>query len=107
MEVGSGLPIGRAVPYVTLPLVHVVNKGVGVAVQYVQRQVDYRVATRVMEGVGVIAAFGQRAVAESVTAALADGFLNVGVRDISDGQIQNVLYAVYAVRIRNRLHVST
>ena len=59
-----------------------------------------------MESMTVYAALRQRAVAESITAATTDSPGDTGLRDISDGQVQYMLYAIFACGIRFCLDIS-
>ena len=59
-----------------------------------------------MEGMAVYAAFRQCAVAESITAATTDSPCNTGLRNISDGQVQYMFYAIFACCIRFCLDIS-
>ena len=59
-----------------------------------------------MEGMAVYTAFRQCAVAESITAATTDSPGDTGLRNISDGQVQYMFYAIFACCIRFCLDIS-
>ena len=59
-----------------------------------------------MEGVVIYAGFRQRAVTKRVTAALTNCLGHEGLRDKTNGEVQDVLYAVIAQTVLNRYYVS-
>ena len=68
---------------------------------------NQRVARTALEGVVIYAGFRQRAVAKRVTAALTDGLRDECFRDITNGKVQNMLYAVIAQTVLHRYYVTT
>ena len=106
VEIHARLVVDFVVPGVTLTLVHVVDILDGVGVQHVEREDHYRVAPRIMVGVGIDAALGQRLVGKGVAGTAAYGTRDACLGDIPYRQVQDMLYAVYAVGIRLGLYVA-
>ena len=104
--VNAGLVINLVVPGIALALVDVADILDGVGIQHVERENHHRVATRVVERMGIDAALGQGLVGKGIAGASADGARDTRLRDIFYGQVQNVLYAIHAVGIRLGLYVT-
>ena len=104
--VNACLVINLVVPGIALALVDVADILDGVGIQHVQREHHYRVTTRVVIGVGIDAALGQGLVGKGITGSAADGTCDTRLRDIFYSQVQDVLYAIHAVRIGLGLYVA-
>ena len=98
--------VGLAMPGITLVLIHMVNIADRIRVYYVECQVNDAVATCLVEREIIVTCFGQRTVAISETATLTDRFLDIGIGDVLNGQIQNMLNAIVAVLIFQRFEVT-
>ena len=105
--VHTGLVIDLSMPSVRVVLVHVVYVADSIRTHYIERQMNDAVTTCLVEGEIVDTGFGQRAVSIGVTASLTNRLLDIGVRDVPNGQIQNMLYAVVTVLVFDGLEVTS